>query len=248
MESGDIQMSKLIRGISMPLSLIVALVAMQGCGSSNSDSNDSDQPQVDQSGPGTNAPESEPLDPNVSDAESTSCTDLSLGFNNLGAESVEPATSDDLFSVLTSWEIVTGNTSSTLYGSGGYPEANEGQGSRLFTGGNEATSMARQTVVLAANVVGCDFVFSAEVGGFAEQEDNASVEISFFGSSDEVLSTNTLGPVTPDDRQGETALLPLEATGTIPDTAVLAQITITQTRETGNANDGYLDNILVTLQ
>jgi len=236
----------------MPLVSIAALGGLWGCGeSSNSDSDDSALPQADQPDldePETVEPEPEPGESVVGNPEDRSCSGLSLSFMNLDAESIDPATSEDQFGVLDSWELMTGNTSSTPYGSGGYPTAGEGQGSRLFTGGYEALSVAHVTTDLSANVAGCRFVFSADIGGFAQQEDNATVEIAYMGSSEEVLSALEIGPITAGDRQGETALLPVEATGTIPDTAVQARITITQIRVSGTANDGYVDNIAIALE
>jgi len=94
-----------------------------------------------------------------------------------------------------------------LYGLSGFPTAIEGQGTRLFTGGSEQTSISQQTVAVDANV----------------------------------------GPVSAEDRQSESVLLPLEINGSIPTDATQAQITITQNRISGSANDGYVDNIALTL-
>jgi hypothetical protein len=176
-----------------------------------------------------------------------SCVDHSLGFENTGAEDVDPTTSNDQFGVLTSWNPIVGNTSSTLYDQGDYPVASDGQGSRLFTGGNIQFSQAVQSKTLSADVVGCNFVFSAEIGGYLTQEDNATVELLFLASSGDVLSTTTLGPVNSQERQGASILLPVEANGTVPEAAVQAQLIISQNRLAGVANDGYVDNIDVTL-
>jgi len=68
---------------------------------------------------------------------------------------------------------------------------------------------------------------------------------SWLVKSNRIVTELIESHISAEDRQGETALLPIEAVGTIPDSAVLARVTITQNRISGRAHDGYLDNIAI---
>lgn len=182
----------------------------------------------------------------ASDNPNAGCSGLQLGFQNLDAEGFDTSDEQATFAELDIWTITSGNTSSTAYGQGGYPEAEADQGQRLFTGGNDEISIAEQNIALPPDLAGCEITISADIGGFGSQEDNAVVELTFMDSTGAVLSTSTLGPVTASERQNSSVLLNNSLTGTIPAEAVQTQLRITQTRLEGTANDGYVDNIIIT--
>jgi len=151
----------------------------------------------------------------------------------------------------------TGEFTAVQYGaSGGFPDANspgpKDRGKNDFEGGNVAKSTATQTISLAqsAAAIGSGavrFTFSAWLGGFEGQRDNATATVAFEDGNGAKLLSSTLGPVTPQERNNVTGLLLRETSGTVPKTAVQAVVTIVLTRYDGIYNDGSADNISLVL-
>jgi hypothetical protein len=163
---------------------------------------------------------------------------------------------------VTGWEPETGTFSAIQYGTGGFPSAAEsaeiGGGSNLFTGGcpTDAVSTAEQTATVPeaapeidAGQVGA--TLTGYLGGFSSQDDQAKVEVFFMGAGGGDLGSAgadlVIGPVTAADRASLTDLLLRTARVGVPvgTRSVLTRITLT--RFSGSANDGYADNLSLTL-
>jgi len=151
----------------------------------------------------------------------------------------------------------TGEFTAVQYGaSGGFPDANspgpKDRGKNDFEGGNVAKSTGTQTISLAKSAAAIKtgavrFTFSAWLGGFEGQRDNATATVAFEDGSGATLLKATLGPVTPQERNNVTGLLLRETSGAVPKTAAQAVVTIVFTRYEGIYNDGSADNISLVL-
>jgi hypothetical protein len=152
---------------------------------------------------------------------------------------------------------VSGDETVVQYGaSGGFPDptvsAGIGGGSDFFAGGNDATSSADQVVDVSAAAAGIDAgqttaTLSADLGGFDTQGDSAEVTATYLSAAGAALGTLTAGPVTEADRNGQTTLLPRSAGGPIPAGTRSIGVVLTSTRTDGAYNDGYADNLSLTL-
>jgi hypothetical protein len=125
-------------------------------------------------------------------------------------------------------------------------------GGNFFAGAQFTTAVSSQIVGLQpiSNVVDGDrarFVFSADLGGFGAQADNAVVTLQFDNGSFQVLLSRSLGPATPAMRGNQTGLLSFSLPGTVPPGARSAVVTLTMTRFADSYNDGYADNISLVL-
>jgi hypothetical protein len=155
-----------------------------------------------------------------------------------------------------SW-TTTGQFTAVQYGaSGGFPDKSSpgpaDRGKNLFEGGNVPKSTASQTISLkpvatdiAAGTV--RYVFSAWLGGFASQGDNAKATLSFRAGAGASLGQSQLGPVTPAERKSVTGLVQRSTSGDVPKSAASATITIELTRTDGLYNDGAIDNVALVL-
>jgi hypothetical protein len=151
----------------------------------------------------------------------------------------------------------SGEFTAVQYGaSGGFPDKTSpgpsDRGKNLFEGGNAAKSTAQQTVAFDPARTDIDagkvhYAFSAWIGGYADQEDNATVTLTFRDAKGTTLGSATLGPVTEADRKGVTGLLARSQTGAVPKGAVEGLVTITITRVSGTYNDGSVDDVSLIL-
>jgi hypothetical protein len=92
------------------------------------------------------------------------------------------------------------------------------------------------------------FHFSAWIGGHAEQDDHASVSLTFLNEAIEKLDNSiTIGPVFANDRKNASKLLFKSATGFVPNGTYFLEIYAKFTRLSGSDNDGYVDNIALIL-
>ncbi|CAF4153584.1 unnamed protein product, partial [Adineta steineri] len=88
------------------------------------------------------------------------------------------------------------------------------------------------------------FDFSAWIGGYAGDDDNAQVSLTFKDEADQSIdSTITLGPILAIDRKSVTSLLFRQANGLVPIGARSCMVIVTITRASGTVNDGDIDNI-----
>ena len=92
------------------------------------------------------------------------------------------------------------------------------------------------------------FNFSAWIGGYRTQDDNAAASLTFLDQgSQKVGNTVTLGPVMAMDRQNITSLIFQQTNGLVPAGARSFLAIITMTCLQPIDNDGCIDNIAVLL-
>lgn len=155
----------------------------------------------------------------------------------------------------TGWET-TGQFTAVQYGaSGGFPDKSTtgpaNRGLNLFEGGNVPRSTAQQTIALGALSADIDggavtYDFSAWIGGWENQGDNAAVSVHFRNASGTTLATSTLGPVSETQRPG-TSLVQRSHSGVVPKGTRSALVSIVITRIEGTYNDGSVDNVVLVL-
>jgi hypothetical protein len=178
---------------------------------------------------------------------------------NPGAEA-GPGSTDGSTVPVPHWTVKKGGTFTAVqYGaSGGFPTSTDpgpkSRGKNFFAGGNSGkanTQMGTQTDSLKAYAgviaAGATFTLGGYLGGYDSQTDNATVTVTWENSGGTTLGTATLGPVTKGQRHAKTGLLPLSLTGTVPAGSATALLTIKCVRHSGDYNDGYADNLSLTI-
>jgi hypothetical protein len=153
---------------------------------------------------------------------------------------------------------VTGGFTVVPYGApDGFPSPSQGPpdgGNQFFAGGNADLSTALQDINVAANAadidagtVVCDF--SAWLGGTTNEEDQATMTVFFADAQGQQLGNSAIGPVTASDRASETKLLLRAGSVAVPPKTRSIRAGVTMQRIGGDAhNNGYADNLLVTLR
>ncbi|MBV9467786.1 MAG: hypothetical protein JOZ57_00915, partial [Abitibacteriaceae bacterium] len=187
-------------------------------------------------------------------------TSSSFGSNlivNPGAEAGPGSTSGNDIEPVPGW-TTSGNFTVIPYGpnNGGITTTDPGppsRGKNYFAGGpNNAASSATQTINVSSGATAIDaggvtFNLSGFLGGFAEQEDNAVLAITFKSAAGAALGNAHIGPVTAAERKSATGLVQRTITGTVPRGTRSILVTLTLTRTAGSYNDGYADNLTLTL-
>ena len=139
----------------------------------------------------------------------------------------------------------------------GYPQPSDpgptDRGVNFFGGGYVGSSVGTQRISLGfagstINGAGAYYSLSGWLGGYASQDDNATLAVTFLGAGNQVLGTSTLGPVLASDRGNATAMLLRQSGGFVPQGAEAADISLTMTRAGGSSNDGYADNLSFSVQ
>ncbi|HEX8122770.1 MAG TPA: thrombospondin type 3 repeat-containing protein [Solirubrobacteraceae bacterium] len=176
---------------------------------------------------------------------------------NPGAESDSDAATSNNTDVDVDEFSETGQFNAVKYGGGNFPSmavsSQIGGGANFFTGGEVTLSTGQQDISLAgaaaeidANDV--DYSFSAYLGGYLNHDDNALVRLRFLDGASSPLGTEVvIGPVTKENRANTTTLLLRGTDGRVPPLARTARITVELRREDGTSNDGYADNLTLTL-
>jgi|tagenome__1003787_1003787.scaffolds.fasta_scaffold20989054_11 hypothetical protein len=157
------------------------------------------------------------------------------------------------------WKLESGTPAEIVSyaAGGGFPDATSpGPGNRgagFFAGGpDSATGTLIQKVDLSAYASTiasgtAPFKLLGWLGGYAGQDDNVVVEIRWLNGTTEVGTPSAIGPVLSSDRSGVTGLLRRTVSGTVPPTATAAVVRMTFTRTAGSYNDGYADNLSLTI-
>jgi hypothetical protein len=119
-------------------------------------------------------------------------------------------------------------------------------------GGKDAVATALQTVDVSADgaIIDAGTVvakLSALIGGSRAQEDSGKVEAAFLDAGGAVVGGIAIGPVTAEERQRVSKLLPKEGTAAVPPGTRSIRITITATRVHGSYNEASFDNLSLTL-
>jgi len=131
--------------------------------------------------------------------------------------------------------------------------ASWGGGANFFAGGpDNSASSATQEVSVAGSAAqidggGISATLSALLGGYLTQTDFATVTATFLNAGGATVGTLAIGPVTPDDRSSATTLLSRSATAAVPAGTRTISVRIDATRNEGAYNDGYVDNVSLTL-
>jgi hypothetical protein len=174
-------------------------------------------------------------------------------LQNPGAEAGAGATNSSAVAVPPGW-TPAGPFTAVAYGTPGFPVS--GSGKNFFAGGPGAARSSGTQIVdvssyaAAIDAGGMQATLSGLLGGFDTQEDSATVEATFLDQSGAPLSGDQLriGPVTAADRGGQTKLLPRSASAAVPSGARKVEVVITAERASGYYNDGYADDVSLTLQ
>jgi hypothetical protein len=161
------------------------------------------------------------------------------------------------------WATTTNVTEHTYdpAGSQNFPDVSAsaaiGGGSQFFAGGpangagnNVETATQDVAVSAAAAEIGAGGVratLSADLGGFATQDDQAAITATFVGSAGQQLGSLTIGPVTAADRNNTTELLPRSGSAMVPPGTRTIRVLMTATKFAGAYSDAYADNISLAL-
>ncbi len=159
---------------------------------------------------------------------------------------------------LTNW-TETGATTAVQYGAAGFPSDAQGAalggGANFFAGGSgAATSTATQNWTVPASSAdevdagGVTANLSGHLGGFADQSDDASVSATFLDAGGARLDSFRIGPVTAAQRGNATGLLYRSNDAAVPVGTRKVRVRQTFRRlSPGASNDGYADNLVLTL-
>ena len=161
--------------------------------------------------------------------------------------------------VIPKWKLVFGaGPELVAYGAGGgFPATDSpgppNRGVNFFSGGpNDAQATLSQKIdlsALASTIATGTATFKLQgwLGGFGAQNDTVTVDVQWLAGKKEVGAGASIGPVLAADRESTTGLLLRKVTGAVPSTATDAVVHITFTRAEGSYNDGYADNISLTI-
>jgi streptogramin lyase len=177
-----------------------------------------------------------------------------------GFEGGTPLSTNTASSPVPGWTTVP-SFSEAGYGASGLPGTTVGSqvggGDGFGWGGtmsaNIGKSWALQHVDVAREAEGIDagratVTLSGLLGGIGAQEDYASVKALFLSASGDEIGSAEIGPVTRDDRQSQTTLLPRSATAALPAGTRAVRVVATSVRLNGGpTNDGLFDNLSLTL-
>ncbi|MDA0167367.1 hypothetical protein OM076_44320 [Solirubrobacter ginsenosidimutans] len=171
---------------------------------------------------------------------------------NPGAEAAPGATDSGTQVALPGW-TVTGSLTAVAYGTPAFLTAEDaarlGGGANFFAGGPDGNSNTASQLINVSGAApeiakGVTGTLSALIGGYASQDDSATVSAQPLDAAGTPIAPATVLPaVTSADRKGLTDLLPRTATVSIPLDTRLIAVTITTTRTAGQYNDGYVDNV-----
>ena len=178
-------------------------------------------------------------------------------LQNPGAEAGTCSTDGNTVEPIPGWNT-TSYFTDVCYGAPGFPgtdvSAAIGGGQGFFAGGPLASpNTATQTVDVSGAAAeidggGIEANLSGYLGGFQNQGDNMTVVATFLSGSAQALgSPLQIGPVTAADRSNVTTLLQRASSAAVPVGTRSIQVTMTATRTDGSENDGYADNLSLTL-
>ena len=157
----------------------------------------------------------------------------------------------------TAWLIAAKSAAlvAEAYGGDGYPAAGDpgpaSRGTSFFQGGNNPAADSHQVVDLSpfADRVGqgIRFTLAAYLGGYAAQDDRASVVLSLLADDGTELSSATLGGPYAAERLGTTGLFANTIDAMVPPATHSIDVHLVVTRAGGAGADGYVDNVSLRL-
>ena len=162
------------------------------------------------------------------------------------------------------WTTTNGNGARVAkYGTSGFPGVKSpgpaSRGKNFFFGGNAdpsnpTSSVAVQVVPLPASLVSKidsgheSFQISGFFGGLAAQADNAGMEVFFRDAGGNFNGGDTsIGFVTPAQRHNKTGLVSRAAAAAVPAGSRSAYVQLIFDPSVGGVNDGYADNVGLSL-
>jgi len=156
------------------------------------------------------------------------------------------------------WTNVAGNFESELYSEGTYPNNSPtspgppDRGAQLFYGGIAPLTIATQVINVAADASTIDAGralanVSGWLGGFTNQNDNATFSATFLGATNNFLGSVAIGPVLAADRGDVSSLLFRAVNAFVPAGTRTIQATLSIARTDGSFNNGAADNLNITL-
>ncbi len=156
------------------------------------------------------------------------------------------------------WTRTPNNFTAVKYAAGGgFPDAAIGGPiggkANFFAGGpNAATSSATQVVNVTRFKAPIDAgqrvaTLSAYLGGYATHGDSMSVTATFLSEAGKKLGVLKIGPVTVAEREGVTAMIQKSASKPVPKKTRSIQVKLAAKRTIPSYNDGYADNVSLTL-
>jgi hypothetical protein len=151
----------------------------------------------------------------------------------------------------------SGQATAAQYGVNGWPTLTDpgpaNRGLNLFSGGpgNDMSSLTQSiSVSQFASLIdtgGVTYALSGWLGGFADQDDNATLTVTFQNASNVALGTGSIGPVMASERSSASGLLQRSSTGAVPAGTRTVYVVLSLIRASGSANDGYADNLALVL-
>jgi hypothetical protein len=127
------------------------------------------------------------------------------------------------------------------------------RGNNYFYGGPaNARSSATQVIDVASGAARIDagsmaYTLSAWLGGYSNQDDNATLTATFLSGSGVRLANARIGPVLSADRGGVSKLLYRQKSGAVPRGTRQITIILLMTRRSGSDNDGLADDLSLVL-
>ena len=154
--------------------------------------------------------------------------------------------------------VQRGNFTVVKYGApGGFPDAAVSTtvtgGKNFFAGGPaNPKSGATQVIKVGSRAAMIDAkkltaTLSGYLGGFSSQRDSLTVSATFLDATGLKLGQIRIGPVTPAQRSNNTAMVAKSASGKVPPKTRSIQVSLNAVRTDGGYNDGYADNVKLTL-
>jgi hypothetical protein len=141
------------------------------------------------------------------------------------------------------------------YGENGYPSAVEPgpaqRGAGFFDGGDNPRADSHQSIDVSVHAAriqqGLRARLSAYLGGYQDQNDNASVVLRFLAADGSLLSQSVLGGPYAAERLSTTGLLAYELDAKLPPLTQSIDVHLVMTRAGGTGSDGYADNLSLVL-
>jgi hypothetical protein len=175
---------------------------------------------------------------------------------NPGAEAGPGATDSSAQPAVPGWTVASTFTA-VQYGAPAFLTAADstalGGGVNFFAGGpGGAASAATQAVDVSGAAAEIDAgkvaaTLSALLGGYSSQTDHATVTATFLNAAGGPAGTVALPTVTAADRNQTTALVARTASAAVPAGTRQVSVRIDAIRDEGSYNDGYIDNVSLTL-
>ena len=178
-----------------------------------------------------------------------------LIVNGTAEQGVASANGYDVVVEIPGWTRKGGFTV-VAYGAADFPGVQAasaiGGGSNFFAGGpGNAGSVVTQSIDVSSKRVLIDSgkgkaVLSGYLGGYGGQNDSLSA-VAVLGQSGARLGAIKIGPVSATERQLATGLVKKTKSSGVPKKTRTIRVTLGANRTAGNYNDGYADNLSLTI-